>query len=119
MAMEPPKAILWARIFAAALALMYVACILGGVLGIFGASQQHGDRAAQAMIQGVIMVVMGIGLSILCAIAFFRIDRRTKGTHTMYLVMMGLACTSCCCIPFALPLLLQWLKPEVKAWYGA
>ena len=34
----------------------------------------------------------------------------------MLLICVGM--TSCCCIPACLPILLQWIKPDTKAWFG-
>ena len=117
-----PPAVGYARIFAVAMSLLYVGCALFGVVSLLGgaaADAAHSEQRIELMIKGVIMLVMGVPLAILCAYAFIRTEQRTKGMYTLHLVLQGLACTSCCCIPAALPLLLAWLKPEVKQWYGA
>lgn len=117
-----PPAVGYARIFAVAMSLLYVGCALFGAVSLLGSAAvdaAHSEQRIELMIKGVIMVVMGVPLAILCAYAFIRTEQRTKGMYTLHLVLQGLACTSCCCIPAALPLLLAWLKPGVKQWYGA
>jgi hypothetical protein len=32
--------------------------------------------------------------------------------------MMAIGMTSCCFLPFLIPLLIYWLKPETKAYFG-
>jgi hypothetical protein len=44
---------------------------------------------------------------------------RKKWVWILHLVLIALGFTSCACWPFCIPLIFAWLKPEVKAWYGA
>ena len=122
--MTEPKAVGWARTYALAFTLMYGLCALGGVLLVgLGATghvtQSHHRDGGEQIVQGVIMTVMGIGLAILSGMTWKRTDQRTKSAWMFHMVLQAIGLTSCCCIPFALPLLLQWNKPEVKQWYGA
>ena len=34
------------------------------------------------------------------------------------IVLIAVGFTSACCIPFCVPLLIYWLKPEAKAYFG-
>jgi hypothetical protein len=34
------------------------------------------------------------------------------------LVLICIGLTSLCCLPVAIPLLLSWLKPETKSYFG-
>ena len=119
----PPAAIGYARMYAGAFTLMYVLCVLGGgailTMGILGIGMSRRHDAVESIVRGVAMVIVGIPLAILSAMAFFGIEKRTKTMYTMHLVLHALGCMSCCCLPMAVPMLLQWLKPDVKAWYGA
>ena len=37
---------------------------------------------------------------------------------TYHLVLIAVGLTSACCMPIAIPLLIFWLKPETKAYFG-
>jgi hypothetical protein len=46
-----------------------------------------------------------------------RVQRR-PGHWAMHLGNICLGVASCCLTPLCLPLLLAWLRPEVKQWFG-
>ena len=117
---QAPPAVGYARIYAGAFTLMYVLCVLGGIV-IFAAaaSGSMGHRVAESYIRAGAMVLVGIPLSIVSAIAFFGVGKRTRGMWTLNLILHAVGCMSCCCLPVAVAMLIQWIKPEVKAWYGA
>ena len=50
------------------------------------------------------------------AIATFAGRRPWAYWLTLSLIFLGL--TSVCCLPFCIPLLVSWLKPETKKYYG-
>jgi hypothetical protein len=108
-----PSVIIWARVYATAFTVMYLLCFVGGIVIALAAD---GARATEAQIQGGIMSVVGLPLMILSFLAVFA--PRKKWGWGVNIAVMGLGCTSCACLPFAIPLLIAWLKPEVKAWYG-
>ena len=116
---EPPKAVTWARLYAGAFTVMYVLCVIGGVAMLAVGLSSGSRKAGEAIVQGAVMAVVGLPLAVLSGIATVGAGRRSKGMYTLHLVLQGLGCTSCCCLPLAVPVLIQWLKPEVKTWYGA
>ena len=63
------------------------------------------------------MIVLGAGLTVLYAAPLF--IEPSKKAWILGLVCIGLTLTSCCFLPFGIPLLIYWLKPETKAFYGA
>lgn len=113
-----PDAILYARIYAAAMTLMYVLCTVGGVLlMLLPGAWDSGGPDLPPGIQGAIMAVVGLPFAALCSVAIF-VGRR-KWAYMLHFALMALGATSCLCLPVSLPLLIRWMKPDVKAWYGA
>jgi hypothetical protein len=112
----PPGVVVWARVYAIAFAVMYLLTTGGGAAILYVAGDLHGHEGTEAMIEGIVMLVLGpvlMALSIVAAAA-----PRKKWGWIVNLVIMGLGCTSCLCWPASIPLLIFWLKPEAKRWYG-
>jgi hypothetical protein len=64
---------------------------------------------------GGLYAAVGLVLSVPYGLAIFVGQR--PWVHIYGIILIGLTLTSCACIPIGLPLLLAWIKPEVKAWY--
>lgn len=105
-----PPVVTWFTVYAVFMAVVYLA-VLG--IGVFVASFGRKD---EEVVQGVIFAVVALPLLVLYAIAPFR--GNTPGAWTYHLVLICIGLTSACCIPIALPLLIYWLKPETKAYFG-
>ena len=70
----------------------------------------------EAKIMGVVFLIMGIVFVVPYAFAPFL--PRTSWVWVLGLVLICLGLTSLCCLPVCIPLLIHWLKPETKAFYG-
>ncbi len=106
----------WYVTYCIFMALVYLACIgLGGLLLVVDPSDIDADRV-EAIIYGVMLIVVSLPLMVGFAAAPFL--PRKGWAWIAGLLLIGLGMTSCCCLPACLPLLLQWIKPETKAWFG-
>ncbi len=114
-----PPVVLWARIYAGALALVY---LLVAALGVFvlvmGVAVAPGTKdALPATLMGIIYLLLGIAFAIPTTWGAFA--GRKKYVWYLHLGLICLGFTSCACLPVCIPLIIYWLKPETKAWYGA
>jgi hypothetical protein len=100
----------WYVAYAILMAIMYLLCAGGGTVLAVAADRDE-DR-----IQGIIMAVIGMPLLVLYGAAPLLPKR--PWAWTFHLVLIGLAATSACCTPVAIPLFIFWLKPETKAFFG-
>lgn len=71
--------------------------------------------------EGAFLMVMAVALvSLVLFVAsiapFFLIPRPWVWIFDLVLICMGM--TSVCFLPMCIPLLIHWLKPETKAWFG-
>lgn len=58
-----------------------------------------------------------VGLHLLgCLLTLF--SGRKPWVHTLGMVIVGLSLLSCCCMPFGLPVLIAWNKPDVKRYFA-
>jgi hypothetical protein len=111
-----PGVIVWARIYAMGLALLYLAATVFGAFLMVTAGDLHGREADDLTMEGIILAVLGpvfLGFCVVVAAA-----PRKKWGWIVNVVLMGLSGTSCLCMPMVIPLLVFWLKPETKRWYG-
>ena len=72
--------------------------------------------AEEPIIMGVIMIILGVVFCVPYALAPFL--PRKSGVWVFGLVLICIGLTSLCCLPVCIPLLIHWLKPETKAFYG-
>lgn len=111
-----PAVVVWARVYAVAFALMYLACTVGGVFILSLDDEASGEKGSM-VVQGVIMAGLGVVLLVLSIVAL--VAPRKKWGWIVNVVLIGLGCSSCMCMPAAIPLLIFWLKPETKRWFAA
>jgi hypothetical protein len=116
---QKPAVWTWYVVYCTAMALLYLLCTgLGVALLVGGAALADNQEEAMGLfIQGVVFSVICVPLLILYAAAPFL--PRTKFAWFYGFATIGLGLTSCCTLPFSIALLIQWLKPEVKAYLNA
>ncbi|MEZ6187683.1 MAG: hypothetical protein R3F62_22070 [Planctomycetota bacterium] len=113
-----PPVILWMRIYNGLLAAVYFLVLLMGLAFLvfreeFG--RQPGNSPEDALIAGFLYAGMG---AVLCPLYAVGVWLPRKGWAWVYaIVLLALSMTSCCCLVFAIPLLIYWIKPECKAWF--
>jgi hypothetical protein len=98
------------------MALLYLLCAVGGAALLLMDPGTLGMEPMEAKIQGVAFLVVGALLILPFAAGPLLPRRPWAWIYGLVLICIGL--TSCCCLPASIPLLLAWLKPETKAFYG-
>lgn len=106
----------WFRVYCISLAIVY---LLVTILGVFLAVSQPQTReynSNEIFFIGIIYAVLGIVLFIPFAVAPLLPRRPWVWIYGIVLIAIGM--TSGCCLPFCIPLLIFWIKPETKAIFG-
>lgn len=113
-----PKVVTWFNVYAVGMAVLYAATMALGVFFLAKADEiaDADMTAAEARVFGTMMLVMGFVIAAGFAAALFLPRRPWVWIYDIVLIAFGM--TSCCLWPAAIPLLIYWIKPEVKAWYG-
>jgi hypothetical protein len=112
-----PQVVTYYRVYAVLMAVMYFVCVAAGVLMIVVGDQiPHRSNDLPAAVQGVIYTVVGAPLCAAFIVA--ATGGRARWRYIYGFVMIAIGLMSCCCMPASIPLLIFWLKPEVKAWFG-
>ena len=110
-----PGVIPWFAAYCLLMALLYgVFAVLGVIMLVVPTSNQS-DRVV-AIIQGFVFLGLGLGLGGVFGVAPFLPRRPWVWIYDLVLICLGL--TSVCCLPATIPLLVYWLKPETKWWFG-
>jgi hypothetical protein len=115
-----PPVLPWYWAYCGAMALLYLACVAGGVLMIVFresiAAAEPRDSPTLWLVYGLALIAVGAVLAAVYLAAFFLPARRWAWVYHLVLIAFGL--TSCCCLPASIPLLIFWIKPETQAHFG-
>lgn len=98
--------------------LMALGCLLTALIGIvYMLTEPEPDMSAEeAKIMGVLFLIFGLLFFLPYAFAPFLPRQSWVWVFGLVLICLGL--TSTCCLPVCIPLLIFWLKPEMKAFYN-
>ena len=110
-----PPVLTWYRVYLAAMTLLFVVFTVAMVI-----SPAPAPRSGHLREMGWLYPLLGgcVGLPFVLAFgAAFALPRR-PWAWVYHLVLIGIGLTSVCCIPVCIPLLIFWLKPETKRYFG-
>ena len=111
-----PPAVRWFYVYSAVLCVVYLA-VAAFCLPFFLVEPAELEMGkTEAVIIGVMMLVMGLVFFVLFLMPFFLPRKPWVWVFNLVLICIGM--TSACFLPACVPLLLFWLKPEAKAWFG-
>ena len=101
------------------MALLYLAVVGLGVMFIALAetiaAEDSEHSAMEMIVMGTVFCVMGGVLMLMYAVA--PLLPKSKASWIYGFVTIGFGMTSACTLPFCIPLLIFWLKPETKAFF--
>lgn len=110
-----PAAVTWFFVYCGVLCAIYVAVVAGGAYFITLAPTTPDERFATLM-TGWIFAVVGAACLAASAAPFFLPRRPWVWVYDLVIICLGM--TSACFLPASIPLLIFWMKPDVKAHFG-
>lgn len=110
------KAYRWFVVYAAVMVVVYLLCIIGGIFLLLYDFSGTPTDVDELRFQGIVLILVGLGTCALHSVGLF-LPKKPWG-WIYGLVLIGLGLTSCCTWPVTIPLIIQWLKPEMKARFG-
>jgi hypothetical protein len=113
---EPPKVLVWFRVYTGCMTAIYVLCALAAPLIFFAGTRSGGEDAVVLKIQAGVLLLVGLVFAVVFALPFVLPRKRWVWIYNLVLICIGL--TSCCILPAAVPLLIYWIKPEAKNWFN-
>jgi len=69
-----------------------------------------------ALVMGIGILLMGLGLLVASLLPLVLRPRPWLWTYDLVIICLGM--TSACFLPACIPLLIFWLKPETKSYFG-
>lgn len=115
MPLDTPKVLPWFKVYAALFALLYFVCVAGSLVFLVNPSWLDMERG-EGLIMGGLMIAICLPLGIAFVLSFVFEPKPWVWIYDLVLICIGL--TSPCCMPASIPLLIYWLKPEVRAYFG-
>ena len=110
-----PPAYKWFVVYCVLMALVYLVLAVMGIVYMF-AEPEPDMSAEEAKIMGVVFLILGLLFCVPYALAPFL--PRQSWVWVLGLVLICFGLTSLCCLPACIPLLIFWMKPEMKAFYN-
>ncbi|MEM0970128.1 MAG: hypothetical protein AAGJ31_12295 [Verrucomicrobiota bacterium] len=113
----PPRVVMWFKIYAGFLAFLFLIVTAVGIVFFTPAMAGMEEEldGMPPMVLGFVYVIMGVPLFLVSILPFFLKNRPWVWIYNLVLICLGM---SGCTIVFAVPLLIFWIKPEVKVYYG-
>jgi hypothetical protein len=107
---------MWYRVYLGVLAGLYLLVSLGGIGVAYLQPASQGSDPMEMFIMGIIYAVMGAVFFIAHIIA---LSLPVKPYNWIVgIVFIALGMTSCCTWPATIPLLIIWIKPETRKFFG-
>jgi drug/metabolite transporter (DMT)-like permease len=110
-----PPVYTWFVVYCILMALGYLFLAVMGVVFFFTEPDREMSAAEQKLMSSVFLI---LGLAFFVAYALPPFLPRKSWVWVFGLVLICLGLSSACCLPVCIPLLIFWLKPEMKAFYG-
>jgi MFS family permease len=113
-----PDTVTWYKVYAGFMTALYlVLAVAGAFLVAYAADLADADHdEVELQMMGVLYGVLGIAFAIVFAVGLFVPRRKWGWIYSIVLICIGL--TSCCTLPACIPLLIFWVKPETKRYFG-
>ncbi len=111
-----PKVVVWFKVYAAVLCVLYLLVAAASFPLLTFDPAELEMSPVEAKVMGVMFLIMGVVLFVACLLPFFLRPRPWVWVYNLVIICFGL--TSACFLIACVPLLIFWLKPEVKAYYG-
>jgi len=118
-----PEGLLYFRIYAGVVVVLYGLLTLAGggmmvaPLFVHPSPGSGGSEVLGFYFAGLVYGAVGLAHLVPTLIALF--GGRRPWVHTLSTVVIALGMLNLCCIPVLIPLLIVWMKPETRRWFGA
>jgi hypothetical protein len=116
MPAETPKVLAWFKVYSALLAAVYFAFVGASLIFFLMDPSELDTTKTGALLMGLMLLGIGLVFTAAFVLPFFLKPKPWVWIYNLVLICIGL--TSPCCMPASIPLLIYWLKPEVKAYFG-
>jgi len=111
-----PPVIKWFRVYSWALCVLYLAVAAFSLpFFVIEPTELEMPRAV-ALLLGIAILLLGLGLLVASLLPLVLSPRPWVWTYDLVIICLGM--TSACFLIACIPLLISWLKPETKSYFG-
>lgn len=111
-----PKVWPWYVAYCIALAVAYLLFFVGGVVLFFLLDRLPPEERTLLVFYAVLSIALGLVFAAGFAAGPLLPRKPWVWIYGMVLICIGM--TSACCLPASIPLLIFWIKPETKIFFG-
>lgn len=115
--MQKPSVWPWFLLYVASLVVTYLLCAVGGAALFIWGMGLNGPEAFEMMLTGGVLV--GVSAPLLAGFVAAPFLPRRKWVWMYDIILIGLGMGSCLWMPLSLYLLIKFLEPEVRDYFGA
>jgi hypothetical protein len=113
---QPPKVIGWFKVYCGFLCLLYMAVAALSLLFLLPDPADLKMSPVEARLVGMLLLVLGLGFFGVCLLPLIVRPRPWLWVYDLVVICLGM--TSACILPASVPLLIFWLRPDVKQHFG-
>jgi hypothetical protein len=113
---QEPAVWKWYVAYCVVMAIMWFMLVIVGFTFLLPGPPDPEMSPREAEVMGFILIGLGVALATPYVAAPFLPRRRWA--WVLGIVLIALSMSGTCCLPAAIPLLIFWLKPENKAFFG-
>ena len=113
---QTPKVIWWFKVYTGFLCLLYLATAAFSLYFFLSDPTDLEMSATAARVTGALLLIVGIALFVACLLPLVLKPQPWLWTYDLVIICLGM--TSACVLLASIPLLIFWLKPEVKRYFG-
>ena len=116
-----PAVVVWFKVYSGLMALLYLIVMVAGVVFLSMDPQDFDPSATaeDAMVMKIVAwVYIVLGLVFLLPFAYGAFMGNASWCWVFGMVLICISLTSGCCMVAGIPLMIFWLKPETKRYFG-
>lgn len=113
---KTPSTYKWYVVYCVIMALLYLVTAAMGIVFLVMEPESPEMNVGEMRFMGVVILIMGVVFLVPYAAAPFLPRKSWVWIFGLVLICIGL--TSACLLPICIPLLIFWLKPEMKEFYN-
>jgi len=113
---QTPKVIWWFKIYTGFLCLLYLATAAFSLYFFLSDPADLEMPATVARVTGILLLIVGLALFVACLLPLVLKPKPWLWTYDLVIICLGM--TSVCILLASIPLLIFWLKPEAKRYFG-
>jgi hypothetical protein len=113
---QTPKVIWWFKIYTGFLCVLYLATAAFSFYFLLSDPADLEMSATAARVTGALLLIVGLALFDVCLLPLVLKPRPWLWTYDLVIICLGM--TSACILLASIPLLIFWIKPKVKRYFG-